>query len=132
MMSSSKDLPSDNNVLEERYQDREDHDHYKLANSLKRRENLNNSFKVEDRPKDLILLERIFSSLYKEEIINSSHLDNYLSCTSDEYIIEETKSLIKLYPELLDKVKEVYEEILYSCKLCGYSKGFILKLKELF
>ena len=104
---------------------------YKLKNSIQNREDFNNKFKIEDR-QDVISLEKIFFQLENEEIIDSAHLDNYMATTSDEYVVLETNNLIEKYPELNKRILDVYEQLVFQCKLCGYSKKFLSDIRSLF
>jgi len=95
--------------------------------AIKRRQDFNDEFLIEDRSNSLILLEKLFTSdLTADEIIHSSsHIYNYLNCTSDEYIIKETMALLEKIPSLKDIIYTVYQkEIINDQTLYGFSDVF--------
>lgn len=55
-----------------------------------------------------------------------------MGTTSDEYVVLETNNLIEKYPELNKRILDVYEQLVFQCKLCGYSKKFLSNIRSLF
>lgn len=101
----------------------------KKLQAIKNRQDFNNQFLIENRPADLILLEKIFTSLEIDVIIDGSHLENYLADTSDEYIIKETLELLEKIPSLKKNISMAYQEVIIKKQiLCGYCDDFINKI----